>query len=700
MKNRLPQLPYGAVYFRKSNPPKEDWERDYAVASEDGMNIFRHWFMWGAIEVAPGVYDWEDYDRQLDLAAKYGIRTIIAEMIIFAPEWAYFKHPHAMHEDVNGNKVKSQMGVSSAVGGFGGFCLDCDEARELAGNFLRQLALRYKDHESMLGYDILNECNYHPGGICYCQYSRVKYRDWLKNKYGDLKSLGQTWRRYSYTSWEEVQPPAQLGPYPESIDWLQFNKEKFYGWMQWRKDIITSVDNRNYITAHGEAASLVKMASAGSDDWDAASKVDIYGFTWVASRKGSEPWKQWHAVDLTRAGSLGKPFWHAEMQGGPLWLQPQVIGRPKNDGRVTEAEDIRLWNMISLAGGARGLLFPRWRSLLDGPLFGAFGPYEMDGSRTDRSQTASSIANWANDPMQQALFASSPIRGDIGILVVPETERFSYLLSHSGDYHFYSEAMWGAYRGFYDNHIQADWVRMEQIDSYEVLYFPYPISLSQVHAEQLKKWVEKGGTLISEGCPAYFGDYGSVGVVQPNLGLHEVFGAVQTNVEFMPDLSESIVFEYKGTERKGGLYQQSYQTTTASVAGTYKDGSTAIVENQYGAGKALLIGTYPSEAYYRTSDPANKELFLEVFTWSGQEQMVSAEHEEIQVRLHDGDSGKFVWMINSSSSDITTKVHISTNFLSVSSVEKLWGQYDPVVDGNIIHTQLPAKDALILQMKG
>ena len=25
----LPKFPYGAVYFRKSNPPREDWERDY-----------------------------------------------------------------------------------------------------------------------------------------------------------------------------------------------------------------------------------------------------------------------------------------------------------------------------------------------------------------------------------------------------------------------------------------------------------------------------------------------------------------------------------------------------------------------------------------------------------------------------------------------------------------------------------------------
>src|SRR5438105_3103783 len=73
----LPRFPYGAVYFRKSNPPREDWARDYAVASEDGMNLFRHWFMWSAIEVAPGEYDWDDYDRQLDLAAEHGIKTIV-----------------------------------------------------------------------------------------------------------------------------------------------------------------------------------------------------------------------------------------------------------------------------------------------------------------------------------------------------------------------------------------------------------------------------------------------------------------------------------------------------------------------------------------------------------------------------------------------------------------------------------------------
>src|SRR5262249_26784621 len=37
-----PVFPYGAVYFRKSNPPEEDWARDHKTAADIGMNTFRH----------------------------------------------------------------------------------------------------------------------------------------------------------------------------------------------------------------------------------------------------------------------------------------------------------------------------------------------------------------------------------------------------------------------------------------------------------------------------------------------------------------------------------------------------------------------------------------------------------------------------------------------------------------------------------
>src|ERR1700730_11734300 len=90
-----PVFSYGAFYFRKSNPPESDWARDHQTAARIGMNTFRHWFMWSAIEVAPGKYDWRDYDRMMDLAAQNGIKVVVAELITAAPEWMFHKYPHA-----------------------------------------------------------------------------------------------------------------------------------------------------------------------------------------------------------------------------------------------------------------------------------------------------------------------------------------------------------------------------------------------------------------------------------------------------------------------------------------------------------------------------------------------------------------------------------------------------------------------------
>ena len=104
-----PVFPYGAVYFRKSNPPEAEWARDHQTAARIGMNTFRHWFMWSAIEVAPGKYDWRDYDRMMDLAAQNGIKVVIAELITAAPEWMFKKYSQARYVASDGTVVNSSI---------------------------------------------------------------------------------------------------------------------------------------------------------------------------------------------------------------------------------------------------------------------------------------------------------------------------------------------------------------------------------------------------------------------------------------------------------------------------------------------------------------------------------------------------------------------------------------------------------------
>lgn len=693
------QVPFGAVYFRKSNPPREDWARDYAVAAEDGLNIFRHWFMWAAIERAPGRYDWADYDRQMDLAAKHGIRTIVAELSHTVPDWAMRKFAHARTLRRDGTPLPSIMGVSSATGGFAGnnggagaLTTNCPEVKEAAGAFLTALATRYRDHPAMLGYDVWNETNY-AADVDYNPYTKAAFRDWLKAKYGDLDTLAETWHRYGHAEWDDVEPPVQVGPYPECLDWLAFKRENYYGQMQWRIDTIRAVDPKNLIAAHGVASAIPDMAAKGCDDWLAASKVEVFGYTWIQARKGSQSWRNFYGGDITRAASRGKPFWHAERQGGPLWMQPQVLGRDKEDGRVAEPEDIRVWSLTSFAAGARGMLNLRFRPLLDGALFGAFGSYGMDGSRTPRSDMAASIAKWTNAPEQQALMAAKPVRGDIGILVIPEAQAFDYLLSHEGKFDTYAAAMWGAYRGFFDNNIQADWVHIEDIADYDALYAPYPISLTAANAAKLAAWVEAGGTLISEACPGYFGDNGHVGPHQPNNGLDAVFGAREAEVEFMPDIANRYGFELDGNTVTAGGFLQAYEAAGGTARGRFGDGRLAVIENRHGEGRTLLVGTHPSVDYYRTSAATGRAYFAGVFAWTGKSQHAVVDNPNVQVRVHEGGGRSFLWFVNATRQDQSGRVTLAKPGCAGAA---LWAGNGGRFDGAAF--TVPARDALIVEL--
>ncbi len=712
-----PAFPYGAVYFRKSNPPEADWERDHQTAAKIGMNIMRHWYLWSAIEVAPGKYDWADYDRIMDLEAKNGIRVVIAEMITAAPEWVFKQYPHARFEAHDGYKGVPTISGSSVTGGFPGLCLDNDDVRAVAEKFLTVLAARYKDHPAIYGYDLWNECNTSGGGggyfqvassahipnehrgtslgrmYCYCPATVARFRAWLQNKYGTVEKLGKAWHRHSFADWNNVEPPRSGGPYPDWLDWLEFREDRAHELLRWRREVIRSVDNRNRITAHGLAYALEYLPGVSANDWRAAAEVETYGFTWIAARKGSQPWKQFHAVDLVRAAARGKPFWHAEFQGGPLWMQAEVLHRPLDDGRKPDEKDIRLWNMVSFAGGVSGLLYVRWRPLLDGPLFGAFAPFAMDGSMTPRSEMAGVLARWTNSNPQ--IWKSRPVKGDVAIVFVPESERFNF--AQQGNTAFYSQSARGAYTAFFDSNIQPDWVHLDHISEYPVIYLPYPVMLSEAAARKIQKYVEEGGSLISEGLPAYFGDGGRAGQKQPNYQLDEVFGAREVDVEFTPDLLDELTFRIGEQFIRGRIFKQVYQPTTGKTIGWYTGGTVAAVENRFGKGRTLLMGTFPGAAYFHKPESGARQQFRHFLTWANRRQQVTVTDASLTARLHTGEGGTYLWVVNPTRSDKTVSVTLERGRWR--AARRLWGEGLATVKGNAVEVRVQERDAAVLLLE-
>ncbi len=688
------QMPYGAVYFRKSNPPKEDWERDIAQAAKEGMNIFRHWFLWGAIEIKPGVFDWDDYDRQMDLAAKNGIKVIAAEMITSVPMWLFRRRPELFAKRSRGEALQCTISASCSTGNFASLCLNNAEARELAGYFLSELVKRYRGHDALMGYDVCNEGPFSVAPVFHGDTFR-ELREWLRRKYGSLDAVNKAWRRYSMADWEDVEPtdsPDQ--PIPEALDLWRFKKENFYDHVQWRIDLIRSLDPDHLIVAHGNPGFEL------TDHWLFAKQVDVYGYTQVASRHTNQPWRAWHSVDWTRAASRGKPFWHAEAQGGPLWMQPQLPGRRPEDGRISTAENVRIWNLVSLAGGARGILFTRWRGLLDPPLWDAFGLHSLDGSVNPRSEMASRMATWTNDPDQAGVMAAAPLRGELGILHLPESIAYHRMLFHAyPGREDIDNTLYGAYRSFFDMNVQADWVELADIDDYQVVYSPHGIQMSPGSAECLKKWVADGGVLISEACPGYFDEMGRAGPRQPALGLSDLFGAKESGVEFMPDLGDEIRFEYDENPVRGGLYRQWYAEAGGKGVGRFGNGQCAVVEHTYGKGRTLLIGSFPSLGYFRSQGKENRGFFEALLKWTGLTPRVTVSGRDIVARLHSSDNEVYLWVLNMSDADQRVSVTISEETGQFRKASPKWGEFDGRIEANAISAAIPAQDGLVLRLE-
>src|SRR5262249_48737166 len=175
---------------------------------------------------------------------------------------------------------------------------------------------------------------------------------------------------------------------------------------------------------------------------------------------------------------------------------------------------------------------------------------------------------------------------------------------------------------------------------------PYPVMLKGESAARLRAYVERGGALVSEGLPGDFGDHGRAGTAQPNHGLDELLGARESDVEVTPDLLEDHALQVHDHPIHGRYFMQEYEVRGGRVVGRYANGHAAAVAHRFGAGRTLLIGTFPGAGYDRHPTPDGRAFFADLLARHGVQPWLRTDNAAVQARLHTGGGGTYLWVVD------------------------------------------------------
>jgi beta-galactosidase len=275
--------------------------------------------------------------------------------------------------------------------------------------------------------------------------------------------------------------------------------------------------------------------------------------------------------------------------------------------------DLRLWGWAAISRGVRAISYYAWYPMSSGYESNGYGMIELDGTVTERAKIAGEFAGVI--ARNAALFAPMrPRPSRVAILY----NRLSYMVGGNtvGPGTLVRNSMLGIYRALFEQNIQADFIHADEIagglaSKYDVLYLSYPLMLQQAVADALKAYVRGGGTLISEARPAWNDDRGHANARIPGAGLDEMFGAREKELRS----PESVTFTAEkdldgplaplaGRTFNGLAFAEALEVTGASTrvlarfpAAGRATGEPAIVMSRYGAGRAILIGTFPSAAF-------------------------------------------------------------------------------------------------------
>lgn len=573
---------------------EELWTEDIDRMLDAGITVIRvAEFAWNKVEPKEGIFEFEFFDRFLDLCGKKGMKVIFGTPTATPPAWLTEKYPEVLNA--------SKDGVLYRHGGRKHYNYNAPVYQELSARIVEKEAEHYGKHPAIVGWQIDNELNCETSEF-YSEADSAAFRVFLKEKYETLDKLNEAWGtvfwNQTYTNWNEIYVPRttlNMGINPhQHLDYYRFLSDSTLKYCGMQTEIIKKYKKpEDYITTNGMFWNVDNHCME-KEFLDVYTYDSYPSFAFGLDREPKTADdlndRKW-TMHLNEVRSICPHFGIMEQQSGANGWTTRMEGPAPRPGQLT------LWAMQSVAQGADFISFFRWRTCTIGTEIYWHGILDYDNRDNRKLEEVKDFykklkcidaACGAENVAAFALIKDYDNEWDTEVdvwhrRVSEKSEKEIFIASE-------------IYHTPYDIvYMQKD-SELSDLSKYPVAIYPHPTIMDEKRTQLLKDYIEQGGTLVI-GCRSGYKDMNGRCVMLPQPGLlRKITGSDVRDFTFESPAEEA-VWAFCGEEKVemplfNDILEPLEDAEVVAVYGnSYYAGKTAVTEKKLGRGRAIHFGS-------------------------------------------------------------------------------------------------------------
>ncbi|MFC1960550.1 beta-galactosidase [Chloroflexota bacterium] len=569
---------FGADYYPE-HWSEERWAEDVHLMAEAGFNVVRlAEFAWSRMELTEGRFDFAWLDRAIALLHDNGIDVVLGTPTASPPPWLMAKQEELF--------LVKEDGVRLKYGNRREYCPNNPFYHDHTRQIVQAMADHYKDNPAVIGWQIDNEF----GSRCYCEICRGEFHNWLHARYDSLEDLNTKWGTefwsHIYTEWSQIPTPVNVGNSPNpglGLDYARFMSDSYRAYQKMQIDLLRETCPDHFITHNlmGFGYPLLNYYDM-TEDLDFVTWDDYWRYQWNMV-EAVDPSAHSLAHDTMR-GLKKQNFWVMEQQSGSGgWEMVGVAPKPG---------ELRLWTYESIAHGADGIVYFRWRTCRTGTeqyWHGILDHHGIPGRRYDEVAQVGCEVKRINE-----LVTKSEVRAQVAIMQSYDT-RFAFQIQGNNPRFSYEGHVQDVYRGFYNQNIPIDIIsENDPLTGYKVVVVPAMYVLPEATAATLETFAEAGGVVVFTPRTGVKDDVNAiVNMKLPGLVAKMAGVEVEEYISMPTDKDNEI--DFMGQKFAATTWADVLQPQDAEVVAHYQGdfyaGRPAITFQQFGEGKTIYVGT-------------------------------------------------------------------------------------------------------------